>query len=429
LVASATACAAGDNPTAGVEQQTDDTTEQQQPSDEVCVPGHQTTCPCPSGDEGIQVCNSDGSGFDSCECAPGDLGPDDPVDTDPCGDGFCGAGEDCHTCTADCGTCEPCNIAPSCDNSTVPPANMPHWSQFDVPKMDYLDAVALQQRLVDAVAEAGPEMRVLVAALDNAPSLDEHPLVTSLREVFDGHPAAADALRRQLNAAGMSTPAAYRAQHPEHRLAAEQDIQAYDVEYPGGSMECGAPLLRVGVSKIKVHEEDDDIANDIVYCVVQAETMTAAEIRVTPKTPNLDEGDEYSFALEAGVFWGQQGVVTPAGHMLITYDCIEADTTAGYQALVDSIGQAAGQIGNVVEGENGWIFDTTAAIAPIVSTGLALDSDDHLFNAQQTIPLDQQLELTNGAFWTVRRAGTHFFSDWDWELTINAWGCAEYGQL
>jgi len=163
--------------------------------------------------------------------------------------------------------------------------------------------------------------------------------------------------------------------------------------------------------------------------VVQAEAATGAEVRITPQTPNLDQGDSFQFALESGVFWGQAEPTTPAGNLMITYDCIEADTTDGYQNLVNAIGDAATQVGDVVEGDNGWIFKTAGAIAPVVSSGLALDSDDHLFNAQQVIPLDKQLELTGGAYWTVRRAGTHNLSDWDWELFISAWGCAEYGTL
>ena len=423
-----TACAASDQESAGPGDN--------QPAEIVddtptaCVPGHQTICACPGGGEGIQVCSEDGAGFsacDQCQSAPDPMDPTDPGD--PCGDGMCADDESCHTCADDCGTCAPCEIAPSCNNATVPPASLPHWSQYDVPKMEHMTQQMMEQRLADLVAEAGHSIRVLAAALDDAPASDEHGFVTALREVFDEHPVAADALRRQLSHAGMVSPKAFRAIYPEVRFVDFIEDGLYDVVPPGGTMECGAPLLRMAVSSIRVHEEDDDIANDIVYCVVQAEAGGGAEIRVTPKTPNLDEGESHTFALEAGVFWGQQGPTTPAGNVLVTYDCIEADTTGGYQALINAIGMAAGQIGNSVQGENGWIFDTAAAIAPVVSTGLALDQDDHLFNAQQTIDLADQLELTNGAFWTVRRDGTHLWSDWDWELTIKAWGCAEYGVL
>jgi hypothetical protein len=29
----------------------------------------------------------------------------------------------------------------------------------------------------------------------------------------------------------------------------------------------------------------------------------------------------------------------------------------------------------------------------------------------------------------VSRKGTHINSDWEWELRIEAWGCAQYGTL
>jgi hypothetical protein len=347
----------------------------------------------------------------------------------PCGDGTCGGGENCHTCEPDCGVCKPCDLAPKCDNAFVPKTNLPHLGELDIPKMTELSRTDMEKRLQNWVANAGPEMRVLAAALDPRALADEHPFTTALRAVFAENPEATEALRYQLERAGMGSAASYRAKFPEKTKLDLPPDPTGDADYPGGTMECGSPKLRLGVATVTVHEEDDDWANDIVYCVIQAEAKTGAEVRITPKTPNLDEGKSHNFALESGVFWGQKGPTTPGGNMLITYDCIEADTSDGYQKLVNSIGQAAGNIGNVVKGDNGWIFSTAAAIAPVVSTGLALDTDDHLFNAQQTIPLDIQLKLTNGAYWTVRRKGTHALSDWDWELTVKAWGCAEYGTL
>jgi hypothetical protein len=249
-----------------------------------------------------------------------------------------------------------------------------------------------------------------------------------LREVFADHPQASHALRAQLGSAGMRAPAEFRARYPELR-SGEPRYETLDGDVGGGTLECGAPLLRIAAAEIRVHEEDDDVANDIVYCVIQAEAQGRAEIRITPQTPNLDEGDSHSFALEAGVFWGQKEPATPGTNLLVTYDCIEADTSDGYANMVAAIGQAAKQVGNVVESDNGWIFSTAAALAPIVASGLALDGDDKLFNAQQTIPVERHMELTNGGYWTVRREGTNLWSDWDWELVVKAWGCAEYGTL
>jgi len=430
LLAAATlpACAASEPGDRDVDQQDENVSEGG--TSQVCVPGHQTTCACPSGDDGVQVCLPDGSGLGPCECGPGSGGEGGSTSADPCGDGVCGDGEDCHTCADDCPPCAPCDIAPSCDNAHIPPQNLAHATDFDVPKMDWVSPAEMEQRLAVYVQQASPEMRVLAAALATTPASDEHPFVGALREVFDAHPQAADALREQLGAAGMGRADDYRARYPERRIPRlDVDLWQADVEYPGGTMECGSPMLRMNVAKLLVHEEDDDWANDIVYCLIQAEAATGAEIRITPPTPNLDEGESFQYSLETSVFWGQQEPTTPGGNLMVTYDCFEQDTNDGYQNLIDAIGGAATQIGDVVEGDNGWIFTTAGAIAPIVSTGLALDGDDHLFNAQQTIPLDKQLELSNGAYWTVRRDGTHYYSDWDWELFINVWGCAQYGEL
>ncbi|MCC6522882.1 MAG: hypothetical protein IT373_09495 [Polyangiaceae bacterium] len=392
----------------------------------LCIPNEQRACACPGGVDGVQVCLEDGSGLGACECGPGNTGTGGSSFVG-CGDGTCSADEDCHSCAGDCGVCEPCVVAPACDNAMIPDPSLPHVGTLDVPAMTELGAEQILARLGERVAEAGTAVRVLAAALDDEVRPDEHPLVAKLREALASHPEAASAVRRQLARAGMSSPSSYRNLHPEAYAVPQKT--AMDVVPPGGTVACGAPMLRIGVASITVHEEDDDWANDIVYCTIQAETAAGAEIRVTPQTPNLDEGDSYQYSLEAGVFWGQQGPTSPEGNIQLTYDCIEADTSDGYQNLINSIGEAAGQIGDVWVGDYGWVFTTVGAIAPVVADALALDGDDHLFNAQQIIPLAMQLELTNGAWWSVRRQGTHSLSDWDWELFVKAWGCAEYGTL
>ncbi len=420
-ISSMLGCAAADTSEQDINASTEQTATD---GDQLCIPGHQTSCACPEEQNGLQVCDAEGQGFEACEC------PDpvtDPGAQDGCGDNFCTADEDCMNCEADCGTCKPCDIAPSCNDADVPPGDLTHRPDFDVPKMDYISPEMLAERLAKRIAQADDGMRVLVAALDTLHVRNEHPFVTKLRGVFTAHPEARASLLRSLDKVGLSELSAYRAYYPERQMEPISYTPMTD-EF-GGTIECGDPKLRLAVAAVTVHEEDDDIANDKVYCVVQAESTNGAEIRVTPQTPPLDEGETHQFSLESGVFWGQAGPTTPGGSLLVTYDCIEADTTDGYQNMINAIGGAASEIGDHVEGDNGWIFKTAGSIAPVVSSGLALDTDDHLFNAQQTIDMDTHLELTNGAFWTVRRDGKHFLSKWDWELTIKAWGCAEYGTL
>lgn len=390
----------------------------------LCVPGKVESCPCPGGEMGTQACAADGMGYEACECGGGSSSSSTGEPPDPCGDGVCiDADEDCHSCPLDCGTCAPCDIAPSCANAQIPPVAMSHDPSLDV-ALELMPKDRIAARLDEAIANAGPAVRVLAAAL--APETrDENPLVSRLRTVFQEHPATTASLVRGLAKAGMDSPQLYA----NHFPAILPNHTSQPKEFPGGTMECGAPLLRLRVAQITVHEEDDDFANDIVYCAVVTEAAAGSEVRVTPQTPNLDEGDSFAFAIEAGVMWGQLGPTTPGGNMLITYDCFEADTNDGYQSLIDSIGSAAGDIGGVVGGQYGWVFTVVGALAPVVSGALALDGDDHLFNATQTIPLDKQLDMTNGRFWGVRKSGTHNLSDWDWELRVEAWGCAEYGTL
>ncbi len=389
----------------------------------LCTPGKQTRCACPGAADGVQVCNDEGDAFGACECSGS---PSTTSSTSgagggsDCGDGACGDGEDCHTCEADCGTCEPCTLGPSCDAAQIPPSAMTH-----VPSLDNVMApmgkAQILARLAGRVDRGERGVRIVAAALE-APTAGEAMVVAALRETFDEHPALGARLRSQLERAGAAT----LRDLPQIDLD-PPTYTAMDISYPGGTPECGAPLLRIRAATVVVHEEDDDFANDIVYCALSSEAMLGAEIRVTPKTPNLDEGDSHTFAIESGIFWGQAEPMTPGGNLLLTYDCFEADSSEGYGNLIGAIGQAAGQLGGIA-GDNGWIFDTISAVAPVIQDAVALDSDDHLFNAQQTIDMSAQMDLTNGRFWSVRRSGTHINSDWDWELRVEAWGCAQYGE-
>lgn len=395
-----------------------------------CIPGQQVFCACADGSQSIQVCNDRGTGLDPCQCentGTGGQGTGGQGGGAACGDGACveAEDEDCHTCEADCGMCAPCTVAPSCDNAQIPPPNMMHVPALDNVMMPMSKAQILD-RLTSRLQKATPGARLLVAAM-RPPVVGEPPMVSALRVALDRNTTTRARIERSLRAAGLE------------RFPREVDLSDWELigkygptkvmgAYPGGTVECGSPLLRVRAATVTVHEEDDDFANDIVYCALTSEAATASEIRVTPQTPNLDQGDSFSYPIEAGVFWGQAQPETPGGNLLLTYDCFEADDNSSYQGLIDSIGNAAEQLGGVA-GSYGWIFDAIGAVAPVLSDAIGLDGDDHLFNAQQVIGLDQQLDLTNGRFWSVRRSGTHLNSDWDWELRVEAWGCAEFGTL
>lgn len=427
-VALLAACAAGGNPNEGGSGggQTGGAGEGGD-SGQLCVPGQQIACACPGGADGVQSCNGRGDGYGACNCGDGSgggFGGSGEGGSDPCGDGTCTEGEEnCHTCENDCGFCEPCTLAPSCDNAQIPPGTLTHVPTLDNVMMPMTKEQILA-RLEKKITQGGAGVRLVAAALAEARP-GELPVVTAIRDSFAGHPELATRVRSALTRAGV---ARLDLSQPIDLAGLEGPIKTTGGEFPGGTVECGAPLLRVRAAQVTVHEEDDDFANDIVYCALTSEAATASEIRVTPQTPNLDEGDSFTYAIEAGVFWGQVAPETPGGNLLLTYDCFEADSSDGYQSLIDGIGNAAEQIGGVA-GSYGWIFTIVGAVAPVLSDALALDGDDHLFNAQQTIDLSMQLDMTNGRFWNVRRSGTHLNSDWDWELRVEAWGCAEYGTL
>jgi hypothetical protein len=394
-----------------------------------CVPGRQQECVCGLFNPGIHTCRGDGSGWGACQCE---------ASTGPCGDGVCSAadGESCNTCAEDCGVCAPCTLAPECKAVMVPPTDSPHVLEFDVAAMRRVSRAELSARLAHEVSVATPAMRVLAAALSADASPEEHLVVTRLRQVMAEHPRAVEKLRRSLGQAGLSSPGSYRALHPVPRPddaspgpLAGRGVQPMGDEFPL-PIDCGKPLLRIGVAQIIVHEPVDEVlSNDEVYCLVQAEAQTGGEVRVTPITPQLGAGESYVYSLESGVFWGQQDPRFPGSAIQITYDCIESDSDDGYANLIGAIGDAAIEIGGVIPGQYGWIVILVGVVAELVAAGLANATDDPLFNVQQTIPEDKELMLTNGGWWSVRRSGTHNLSDWDWELIVKAWGCAEFGTL
>ncbi len=402
----------------------------------VCVPGAQSTCGCPGGGQGVQLCEPDGSGLGACECDSADATTDESDSNDgtssgsgeststgpadPCGDLECRGEESCESCPEDCGECVPCTAAPSCEGAEVPPIITTHAEGLDDIVLSWVDPDQAFAKLVAHVEAADAGTRLLAAALAPA-SPGEHALVTSVREILGARPQAAAALRRQLARAGMSDPIAFRDAHP--LPAAALGLAAATEPVAGGMPQpCEHPRLRIRAARLDVIEEDDDFDNDEVYCVITSEAAEAAEIRVTPITPPLDEGDGIEYALAQGVVWGQMELVAPMGGIALTYNCLESDTENGYTDLLDAIGDAAGQAGGVA-GDDGWIFDAVGIVTDLLGSVLSLDSDDQLFNASQIVPEEMHLALTQGAYWEVRRSGTHINSDWDWSLRMEIWGC------
>jgi hypothetical protein len=296
---------------------------------------------------------------------------------------------------------------------------------LDDVQMNFVDPDMARAKITALVDGARPGMRVVVAALD-APALGETQMVVQMRAAFASNPEVTAALRRQLAAAGLDDIAAYRATNPEPRPIADAFASAPDVQHGGEGDPCANPRLRVRVARIDVPEEDDDFLNDQIYCVIAAEGSQASELRLTPITPALDEGDSHEFALAEGVVWGQQDLVAPMGNLALTYNCIESENPDTYNGLFNAIGDAADAAGGIFE-DNGWIFDTVGVVSDLLPAAIGLDGDDLLFNASQIIPEDMHLSLTSGQYWQVVRSGTNINSDWEWHLRMEVWGCHTNG--
>ena len=75
------------------------------------------------------------------------------------------------------------------------------------------------------------------------------------------------------------------------------------------------------------------------------------------------------------------------------------------------------------------MFPVIGLAADVIAAALALDSDNHLFNASQVVPAELQLGMTTGVGWSVERDGVNALENWDWELRMEAWGCTDDGTL
>ncbi len=451
----------GDSTSTGSAEESEDEGDDDEPA---CVPGTQNDCSCPGGLEGFQVCNDAGSGFDECMCESADTtaGEDTAGDSstgepDPCGNDVCEADldETCETCEADCGACLPCAEAPTCDGAEVPPVDPPNATMLNDP-MAYIPPPQIVDNLAAQVAGGGMGARLIAAALSE-PDADESALVGAFRSVFDQNPAATDAIRRQLANVGMDDPqtysiermapttpelVAFAAAHPTLAVAvgpvagpqatgADGELAPDSDPAAGGSEgdPCANPRYRIRVARLDVHEEDDDVLNDEVFCAITTEGAAHAEIKVTPITQPLDEGDSVDYSLDGGLVWGQNELTAPGGNILINYNCIESDTAgaAGYSGLLMALGDAAGDVDGEAVGVDGWVFPAVGVVTNLLAGAISLDGDDLLFNASQVIGEDLMFEFIYGAWWSVRRDGTNVLSDWDWELRMEMWGCHNYG--
>lgn len=317
-----------------------------------------------------------------------------------CGDSVCAPTEDCVSCAQDCScSCE----APSCSGASAPPAQPITKLDWNI-KLEPISGAARDARIA-ALLDRDPKARAILRAWLGSPAPEVPSALVDVGAPLLQSSTALSARLRPLVALPSQAL-------PPHSATAT----------PGSSAACGRPLLRARVARIEVLEEVDDIRNDVVYCVVNAEAPSKEEVRVTPTTPKLDNGQSYNFTVKEGTFWGTDQLRDPEGNLTITYDCIEQDNASAYSELIQAVGNALQKVGE--QQENAWLSSAGTA-ATIVNMALAQNSDDHVFNAQQTLDANEYLNVASGVKWTITKQGKHIASNWQWRLTVEMWGCAE----
>jgi hypothetical protein len=296
-----------------------------------CSPGEERPCTCASGAAGAERC-TDGNEWPGCACATLTGAPDAQATSKVCGDGICGGGEDCRTCTEDCGVCPKCSLAPSCTDAVGVPSSPKLRSDLSQPPPD------------------------------------------------GGAPAP---------------PAT-------------------------GGETCKDPELRMRIESIQAHDGGGEL-----YCVVSATDGATSEATVTAKTKSLKNGETHFFDVTTGIYWGQGGLHKTTNNLTVTLNCFVVKSDA-WSKVLGAMGDTAKDLGGTAT-PYGWAFGLGGVAANAAAAAIAAGAGDELrFNAQQTVDKKELLDLTNGRTWTLRKTGDcGVFCDWDWEVKVQTWGCAD----
>lgn len=217
---------------------------------------------------------------------------------------------------------------------------------------------------------------------------------------------------------------------PAWNMDLSQDITTPGAQRPstGSSSACGAPSIQVALAQIAVVDEVQDISNDRVYCIVQAESAATYSVRMTAKTEPLAAGDMQELSLAGGLVWGIGEPANPGGNLKLTYDCFAGnnDTTTRINEFVDALGQFGGAI---VEGSGYATAEAGSGAANAVKALISDNTDDHMINATQTLDARLYAPSALGRSWTVSGSGNDNagFGVWGWTLEMRLWGCTEFG--
>jgi hypothetical protein len=199
---------------------------------------------------------------------------------------------------------------------------------------------------------------------------------------------------------------------------------------------CSDPLLKMRVSEIQIHQNGASGGVEM-FCMVQADDGQSSELMVTPDYMNLnDNNPPLILSPSAGTFWGEavNGVKLSQFNITVTYQCYMVLQPDAFQNALNAIAGVAGQAAAIPGNPYGWAFGLGGAAAAAAAAATAAGSGASvLLDVQQTIDSNALLALTNGNTWTIEQTGSTkldgdcgFFGGctWDWELDIEAWGCA-----
>ena len=205
---------------------------------------------------------------------------------------------------------------------------------------------------------------------------------------------------------------------------------------PMGDVLCSDPLLKMRVSQVQVHKNGASGSLEM-FCMVQADDGQSSQLMVTPDYMNLSDNNQpLLLSPAAGTFWGEavNGVKLSQFNITVTYQCFMVTTPDALQSALTAIAGVAGAGAAIPGNPYGWAFGAGGAAAAAAAAATATGSGaTALLNVQQTIDASALLKLTNGYTWVIEQTGSTkadgqcgFFSscDWDWELDVEAWGCA-----
>ena len=187
-----------------------------------------------------------------------------------------------------------------------------------------------------------------------------------------------------------------------------------------GGESCKDPELRLRIERITVHQGGGQI-----YCVVSATDGATSEAAVTGKTTKLSNGESNYFDAASAIYWGQKELHRTTNNLTVTLNCfvVKGDSWA---KVLGAMGDTAKDLGGTPT-PSGWAFGLGGVAANAAAAAVQAGAGDDLrFNAQQTIDKADLLDLTNGRTWSIRKGGgCGLFCEWDWEVHLQSWGCAD----